>query len=224
MTPRLAQVIDPIFQHVLDLLERLDRGEHISAYNEQQKVLDLFVVATHVITSEPDGWDLQVWEDTKYAIVSWIDEMLVELSQGPIRDSWTHHVLERQLFGSRDCHERFFTRCNDRFVRGVPGRGADPLEVYYICTLLGFRGLYQDAATGKLAASHHRLPETRHEWTSMLWQHIAGLRGSKEAEREPESVGLGTARPLISFSLVVWPWLLLASFVALNVLCYYHLR
>ena len=38
MTPDFAAAVDPVFMHVLDLLERIERGEDPSVDNERRRI------------------------------------------------------------------------------------------------------------------------------------------------------------------------------------------
>jgi predicted Rdx family selenoprotein len=45
MTPKFSEAVDPVFLHVLRLLERIERGETPSAKEERQRIRDLITQA-----------------------------------------------------------------------------------------------------------------------------------------------------------------------------------
>ena len=87
MTPKLAQAVDPIFIHVLDLLEQIKGEMHPSPQEERLKVCALLDQAEAILGGGPE------WELCKYAIVSWIDEMLVDTPWSG-QEWWANNVLE----------------------------------------------------------------------------------------------------------------------------------
>ena len=79
------------------------------------------------------------WQLAKYALVSWIDEVMLEAPWDG-HAWWNENVLEVEMFNQRLAHEDFYLRARD--AGSLPQR--DALEVFYVCVVLGFRGLYRD--------------------------------------------------------------------------------
>jgi type VI secretion system protein ImpK len=151
------------------------------------------------------------WQLTRYALVAWIDEMLVEASWSH-RDWWSNNVMERELFNTRECAERFFV--NAKEASGLSQR--DALEVYYVCVILGFRGIYSEPSLARMITESLGLPEDLNVWAKQVSMSIRlgqGRPALKEATRE--IVG---APPLPSKNRVVWPWLFASILAAWNVI------
>jgi type VI secretion system protein ImpK len=207
MTPRFAQAVDPIFLHVLELLERLERNERPAPQEEHLRIRALIEQAEAIIGAGTE------WELAKYALVSWIDEVLVETPwEG--RDWWSNNVLEVELFSTRLCNERFFVRAQE--ASSLPRR--DALEVYYNCVVLGFRGLYSEPTLAGSLTQSYGLPPDLESWAKQTAMSIRLGQGRPSmAATRREIAG---APPLRSRPLVVWSLLAAAVLVACNVLFY----
>ena len=103
MTPKLARVVDPIFLYTLELLERIARRESVSPQEEQLRLRALIEQADALFGAEPE------WDAAKYALVSWIDEVLLDTPWDG-QDWWSNNILEVALFNSRLCNEKFYLR------------------------------------------------------------------------------------------------------------------
>ena len=160
MTPRFARKIDPIFEHVLTLLERAEDGHDPDPIVEQEAIGELLADA-EAFLGETEEWKL-----AKFAIVSWIDEILVHGCTWKHGEWWHQNLLEGQHFkvetmasffkGNGTAHE-FFNRA--RQAAGLAEK--DALEVFYIAVVLGFRGIY--GQTG-LNPQTYGLPSTLPKW------------------------------------------------------------
>ena len=154
MTPQFAQAVDPIFQTMLDLLEQIGQGVSVSPQNERYRISATIDRAEAILRGGLE------WELAKYALVSWIDEMLSETPWSG-RDWWSNNVLEVQHFNTRLCNERFYVKAQEASAQ--PRR--DALEVFYNCVILGFRGLYRDANLANELTSNNGLPPDLASWT-----------------------------------------------------------
>lgn len=143
MNPGFAQHIDPIFEHVLDFVER----EHSSARLDpdpedvKQEVIGLLEKVDGALS------DSESWKLAKVALISWIDETLINCEWGG-RTWWMQNLLEVDLsdsgFQSGNAAEEFYEKAE---VAKNEDR-KDALEVFYIAVMLGFRGVYR--ADGEL--------------------------------------------------------------------------
>jgi type VI secretion system protein ImpK len=209
MTPNFAQAVDPIYLYVLALLDRISRSAKIKAHDERSNIRRLIDEAEARL-----GFGTE-WELAKYALVSWIDEMLVETAwEG--RDWWGNNVLEIELFNSRECNEKFFVKA--RQASTITGR--DALEVFYVCVILGFRGLYQDPISGAAVAQTLNLPTELNEWARQTALSIR-LGQGRDALAPPGHEITG-APPLRSRAAVVWPWLAVTLLASTAFLILYH--
>jgi type VI secretion system protein ImpK len=79
--------------------------------------------------------------ETDFAVVAFLDEVILT-SHDPAKEEWTQKPLQEELFGVSTAGELFFTRIEKLLQRSDTSELADMLEVYYLCVLLGFEGLY----------------------------------------------------------------------------------
>lgn len=207
MTPKFALAVDPVFLHVLELLDRISRSESPSPQEERLRIGALLDQAEAMAGGGAD------WELAKYALVSWIDEMLVEAPWDG-RDWWSNNVLEVQHFNTRLCNERFFTRSQEAaaLVR------RDALEVYYNCVVLGFRGLYSDPDLAAALTHAHGLPADLESWAKQTAMSIRLGQGRPPlAGPRKEIAG---APPLRTRPLAVWGMVAAVVLIACNVILY----
>lgn len=211
MTPRFAQAVDPIFLHVLGLLDRISRNENPSPQDERLRIVALIDQTQATLGAEPE------WESAKYAIVSWIDEVLVDASWTG-REWWSNNVLEMDYFKTRSCFEQFFVRAQEATTLAR----RDALEVYYVCVVLGFRGLYRDPAMAEYLIQSHGLPPDIDSWARQASMSIRlGQRRPALAAPRGEING---APPLQMKTLLVWSWWLALTLAACNVVVFFWFR
>ncbi len=211
MTPNFAQAVDPIFLYVLALLDRIGREAKPVPREERARIRALIDEAEARLGSGTE------WELAKYALISWVDEMLVDAFWDG-REWWSNNVLEIELFNSRQCHERFFLKAQQASTLA----GRDALEVFYVCVILGFRGLYHDLETGSALAQSLNLPIDLNEWARQTALSIRLGQGRDPLSAPgPEIHG---APPLRSRASVVWPWLAATLSAAAVVLVYFYVR
>lgn len=209
MTPRFAQAVDPVFLHVLDVHDRVSRGDRVTAREEHLRINALLDQAGALIGAGPD------WELAKYAIVSWIDELLVDTPWDG-RDWWSNNVLEVEHFNTRLCYEHFYLRAQEAST--LPQR--DALEVFYICVVLGFRGLYRDPLSAEGLIQSHGLPADIQTWSRQVSLAIR-LGQGRPALRGPQKEIAG-APPLKSRTGVVWTVLATSVLALANILVLYY--
>ena len=171
MTPKLARAVDPVFLHVLDLLDRIADQQDPSPQQERLRIVALIDQAEAIVGAGEE------WELAKYALVSWIDEMLVE-TPWTGRDWWSNNVLEMEMFNTRLCSEKFYEKA--RQASSLTNR--DALEVFYVCVVLGFRGLYRDENLAASFIQAYNLPPDLPAW----------------AHQVSMSIRLGQGRPQLS--------------------------
>ena len=153
MTPRFAQAVDPVFLYVLSLLERIERDESLSVTEERAKVRG------YIDRAEAAVGQGQEWQLARYALVSWIDAMLYEAPWDG-RDWWNDNCLEQELYGGRNFWDGFYIKAKE--ASALARR--DALEVFYICVVLGFRGMYRDPVEAAKQAEYHDLPPDLEAW------------------------------------------------------------
>ena len=191
MTPRFAQAVDPIFLHILGLLDRISRDEQPSPQDERMRIRALIDQAEAIVGAGTE------WELAKYALASWIDEVLLDTPWAG-HDWWSNNVLEVELFNTRLCNEQFYVRAQQ--ASSLPNR--DSLEVFYVCVVLGFRGLYRDANLAQMLTQSHNLPPDLDGWAKQTSMAIRLGQG-----RPPLAAPAGNIRgaaPIRSRPILVW--------------------
>lgn len=203
MTPRFAQSVDPLFLYVLDLLDRLGKGERPSPQDERLRIRALLDQAEAIVGAGPE------WEAAKYALVSWIDEVLVDtLWEG--RNWWSNNVLEMEYFGTRACFEQFYLRAQEATTLAR----RDALEVFYVCVVLGFRGMYRDPDLAETLAQARGLPPTIDAWAKQATMSIR--LGQKRPALAAPRHEISGAPPLRARPVLVWSWWSASMLVAVN--------
>ncbi|MCH5372794.1 MAG: DotU family type IV/VI secretion system protein [Planctomycetes bacterium] len=177
MTPEFAAAIDPVFLHVLGVLDRISRNESLSAPEEHNAVMNWLRQAEGQLGQRTD------WELAKFAMVAWIDDMLIEAPWDG-RLWWKENALEVEIFNTRERATRFYTMAQDasRLTR------RDALEVFYVCVVLGFRGLYRDSQAA-LLASQLNLPPDLDSWARQTARSIQLGQGRPPIDEKPRPPG-----------------------------------
>jgi type VI secretion system protein ImpK len=204
MSPEFAKAVDPVFMDVLSLLEKIERGESPDAQDQRLRITARLQQAEAKV-----GRSAQ-WQLAKYALASWIDEVLLDAPWAG-RDWWENNALEVELFGTRLRNEQFYIKAQE--AGSQPQR--DALEVFYLCAVLGFRGLYRDAQAGALLADARGLPANLDAWAKQTAAAIRLGQGRPPlGQPGPTSEG---APPLSGRALLIWSMLagvVLAAFAA----------
>jgi type VI secretion system protein ImpK len=191
MTPRFSKAVDPIFLDVLGLLDRIGRDENPPVKDERLRIRGWLDQAEGQLGQGED------WQLAKYALVSWIDEVLIDAPwEG--RAWCLENALEVEIFNTRVCNTEFYVKA--RQASTLPQR--DALEVFYVCAVLGFRGLYRDPVAAAALAEPFQLPADLETWarqTSMAIQLGQGRPPISDASRP-----LQGAPPLDGPSMLIW--------------------
>lgn len=156
MTPDFSIAVDPIFQHALELLDRVGRNDVATPNEEREWIRRWFTIAEERLPQRKTEWEL-----AKYALVAWVDELLIVDAPWEGRNWWENNALEFEVFNSNDRATEFYLRAE----KAAAMTKTDALEVFYICTALGFRGMYRDPdQEAAMLADHLRLPPTFEDW------------------------------------------------------------
>lgn len=152
MTPKFSEAVDPLILYVVELLDKISANE--SPDPEEVRVQ----VRGRLDEAESRLGQTKEWELAKYALVAWLDELLIEAPwEG--RSWWEEKSLEFDVFNTRDRFTEFYHRAE----QAAELSKKDALEVFYVCAVLGFRGIYRDPSAGVLA-ENLRLPPTLEAW------------------------------------------------------------
>jgi type VI secretion system protein ImpK len=196
MTPTFSKAVDPIFDYVLGLLDRIEQGDEPDPQQTHTFIHTVLLNRAEQQLGESPNWRL-----AKGALVFWIDEMLCEAPWRG-RDWWVNNILEYLLFQTNERAILFFLRAKE----AVGTATLDALEVFYLCVIMGFRGVYRDPAENALTISAHELPPTIEEW---LRRTAEGIRLSPVIQLSASGRVPPGAPPLGGFSFMTSAMILL---------------
>jgi type VI secretion system protein ImpK len=203
MTDAFAALVGPVFQRLIDLQHRLDRGEHPPLEAERDQLLALLGEAEQkASTSSQLAHDFGL---ARHALVYWIDEVLIGSGWKHAME-WRQQILEWELYHERLRADRFFEKARDAELLA----DTDPLETFYLCVALGFRGRYVDS------------PPELLKWGERVYTRVVG--GSRQADRflpdDPGEAGREALRPLPGKSVLLAVSALVSATVLLTLACF----
>jgi type VI secretion system protein ImpK len=191
MTPKFAKAVDPVFMHVLGLLERIVRDENPPVSEERVKIRGWLDQAEGQLGHGQD------WQLAKYALVSWIDDVLIDAPwEG--RNWWKENALEVEIFNTRLRNEQFYMKGKE--AASLPSK--DALEVFYVAVVLGFRGLYRDPNAAAVLAEPRGLPPDLEAWAKQTSMAIQLGQGRPQVSESHEPIA--GAPPLNGPSMLIW--------------------
>lgn len=173
MSPEFSRAVDKVFVGVIDLLERISKNEYKDPSEERQYVRGRLDAAEAMLGSRED------WQLAKYGLVAWIDEMMIE-APWPGSQWWENNALEPELFGDRNAYTLFYDKAKDASSMS----NKDALEVFFVCVVLGFRGLYQQVE-GMAVSEQYGLPATVEEWAKRTGMAIRLGQGKPPINESP---------------------------------------
>ena len=173
MTPEFAHAVDPVFLYVLDLLKRIARDNPQDVDGERLQIRNRLDRAEQLLGDKED------WHLAKYALVAWIDEMLID-QEWIGREPWKEEPLEFELFNSSRAYNTFYEKATAANLLAVK----DALEVFYVSVVLGFRGLYRDAS-GSALIEEMGLPATCEAWAKKTSMSIVLAQGRPPITESP---------------------------------------
>ena len=214
MSPKFAAAVDPIILYVLHVLERIERNEDLDPSEERIRILGQIKRAEEKLASTPD------WELAKYALVAWAEDSLKEAPWHGA-EHFVMNSLEFEVFGTQEYYTRFFTKARE----AAAAQALDALETYYICVVLGFRGLYGSANEGELAlfVGELGLPPSVEAWSKQTSSQIKYGLGRKRAEARP-LFGDGAPPLWARFQLLGWSAICVALAAVVSLLGYLYLN
>jgi type VI secretion system protein ImpK len=202
MTDAFAQIVTPVIRHVIDFQQALASPDHPPLDAERQRILAFLGEAEQ--KAGASGELAQDYELAKYALVYWIDEVLINSSWRHAPD-WGQHILEWDLFHERLRADRFYEKARDAEARA----STNPLETFYLAVALGFRGRMLDDA-GLRA------------WADRAYARI--VAGSRQPERflpdEPRPADPRDLEPLPGKSLLLTVSALVSFTAIITLLCF----
>jgi type VI secretion system protein ImpK len=147
MTPRFSRAVDDVFVYVIDLLSRIEHNESLNHAHEKTQIRSLIDRAEARVEAREE------WKLAKYALVAWIDEALTQ-AEWKAREWWQERSLESDYFKSGDAGIQFFVKARE----AQECTNKDSLEVFYVCVMLGFRGVYSGKDASEYAEQYNLDP------------------------------------------------------------------
>ncbi len=196
MDAKFASAIDSVLLHALQAIEQLDCSQPINAEELSCELQQRFESGDALLGAESR------WRLSKYALVSWIDEMLVNHAWEGSK-WWSNNVLEAKIFQSRLCSVRFYEMAQEATTHN----DRDALQVFYYCVVLGFRGVYGEKGEVSELTVGPRLPATLEQWMRGVDRQLWYARENYDAftSQAPQMASISGAPPNIGrFRVVAW--------------------
>jgi type VI secretion system protein ImpK len=201
MTDPFASVVSPVFQYVIDLQERLEEGEDLALEPQREQILDLLAEADQQAgTSSQLAHD---YELARHALVYWIDEVLINSSWRHAME-WRQRILEWDLYQERLRADRFYEKAQEAEALA----GTDPLEVYYLCVALGFRGRHADN------------PAELRRWSGRVYNRIVAGSAQPDKFLPDEPIERTPLRPLPGPSILLAVSIVVALTTLFTLACF----
>jgi type VI secretion system protein ImpK len=140
VTDAYSNLLLPIFRRVIDLLGALAAGA-TPTLDEVKKRIRGWIEDAEQRASGDSTLSVE-FEMAKFALVYWIDELMTESAWGEgVKWGAEDHVLEWDLYRDHNRASKFYEHAENVYASLAAARCTpDPLEVYLLCTTLGFRG------------------------------------------------------------------------------------
>ena len=206
MEPAFAEAVDQAFVAALELLERITLQEAKDPATERSQMKGW------IERAEAQVVDNEEWELAKYALVGWLDaEMIAAPWEGAT--FWEENPLEREYYYERKAFTNFFV--NARQAAQMPRKNA--LEVYYLCVVFGFRGLYgppPEARADGERPEDFDLPKDIQTWASQINAQLRVGAARAPLNEEPQPIAYapameGTRTLIVSIAvsamMAAWP-------------------
>jgi type VI secretion system protein ImpK len=150
-----CDAVDPVFLGALQFLRKIDAGQIVPLADVRTALKQLIEQGERMIGPKPE------WKLIKYALCCWVDEIFSN-SNWPDKGLWKEKPLEKEFFGDRIAFHEFFEKASE----AAAASHTNALEVYYLCVVLGFRGVYRGADQPQRIQELERLnlPKDPAEW------------------------------------------------------------
>jgi type VI secretion system protein ImpK len=202
MTDAFANLVGPVFQHVVDLQDELNAGESPTLQAERDRILAVLGDAERKAgaSSSQLAHDFEL---ARRALVYWIDEVLIN-SGWDHATEWKQHILEWDIYQERLRADRFYEIAHDAETLA----GTDPLETFFLCVALGFRGRYVDR------------PKELEVWAERVYNRI--LAGSHQPDKfmADDSGRNAPLQPLAGKSVLLATSLLVSATALATLACF----
>lgn len=203
MTDGFSRLLGPVLQTVLEFQQGVARGDHPGLDETRERLLSVLDEADQKASASRElAADFAL---AKYALVYWIDEVLITSSWSHAAE-WREHILEWDLYRQRLGGEAFY----DRAREAESLVSTDPLETYLLCVCLGFQGRYAFQKQQLL------------EWVQRAYNRIA--ESNQHPDRyipdDPEDSARGALEPLPGKSFLLSSSVLVSATLLTTLACF----
>ena len=204
-TSQLSALMDPYLEVMLELLEQIECDASFDVHAVHSQLSGFLRRAS--LAAGPRG----SWRRIMYALVSWSDEVLIN-SPWEGAAWWNDHLLEVEFFNTRVAGQQFYREAHI----AAEENDHTALRAYYVCVLLGFRGIYAHQTPAML--TQLRLPPTLAEWVAQQRDKL----NVEPVQLLPVSLGrrLPGAQPVDLRKQIVWWSLALLGLLVINITIY----
>ena len=202
MTDAFANLVGPVFQHVVDLQDGLNAGESPTLQAERDRILAVLGDAERKAgaSSSQLAHDFEL---ARRALVYWIDEVLIN-SGWDHATEWKQHILEWDIYQERLRADRFYEIAHDAETLA----GTDPLETFFLCVALGFRGRYVDR------------PKELEVWAERVYNRIVAWSHQPDKFMADDSGRNAPLQPLAGKSVLLAASLLVSATALATLACF----
>lgn len=199
MIPEYEKVVDPLISSLLEIIQRSDR---MTIHELTVELRGEFDRANLLMETDRE------WKYATYALVAWVDsEIIVN------HNRWKDETLESHYFKTGNAYTEFFLRAENAYTK----RYFNAFEVFYICFMFGYHGVYQ---TGDKTTVPKQLPLTDAEWQKQAAGRVARIRKTQPQAKWGETIPADWENaPLSGFTMftnnmVLFSVVLIAAIVA----------
>lgn len=161
MSPEYENIIDPMLTNLLEIIQRSARMTIRELTVELREEFDR---ANLMMETDRE------WKYATYALVAWVDSEII-LNH----NRWKDETLESHYFKSGNAYTEFFLKAEKAYSK----RYFNAFEVFYICFMFGYHGIYQ---TGDRTVVPKSLPMTDSEWQKQAAVRVSRIRKSAPKE------------------------------------------
>lgn len=154
MTPEFVKAVDPIVEMMVDVKEQIEKNAAPQPDYIRSGLIHCIQLSRESLRDRPSEWDL-----AQYALVAWIDEQLATSLAWPGASFWSKNKLQLKYYRCQLSREGFF----ERAAEAEKIEKKDALEVFFLCVVLGFKGVY-DGTADRRRPQDLGLPDTLAEW------------------------------------------------------------
>ncbi|HTS61404.1 MAG TPA: DotU family type IV/VI secretion system protein [Candidatus Acidoferrales bacterium] len=149
MAPARTENLALHFQEVLTAIVRLRANRQAVSDAESFRHHMREALRAAGTEAQRSGYSLEDIKLAAFAAVALLDESILN-AQNPLFADWPRKPLQEEMFGTHVAGETFFQYAQQLLARPDSHEGADLLEVYYLCLLLGYSGRYSVGGRGEL--------------------------------------------------------------------------